>query len=78
MLDISQVKLKDCKKTAQTNPSSSFGSSGGKPNPSWLEELAEKQANRKSLGIMEEIKNVDRKSKKTEHEVEKVGLSQTG
>jgi hypothetical protein len=51
MLDITQVKLRD---SAKSNIKSNSPGSGGKP--SWLAELSQKQAKRKSLDLVEEPK----------------------
>ena len=51
MLDITQVKLRD---SAKSNIKSNSQGSGAKP--SWLAELSQKQAKRKSLDLVEEPK----------------------
>ena len=53
MLDTSQVKLREFKKASKIMTKSSSPISGSKP--SWLEELSKKQANRKSLGVVEDV-----------------------
>ena len=76
MLDFSQVKLREFKKPTKTNPNSSSPSSGGKP--SWLEELSNKQANRK-VEVGEEPKKKEKFSRsQSEDKEDKVESRNTG
>jgi len=59
LLDITQVKLKDSSKTSKSLGKPSSPTVGSKP--SWLAELSQKQASRKSLDVIEQTKKVEKK-----------------
>ena len=77
ILDFPQVKLREFKKPTNTNPTSSSQSSGGKP--SWLEELSNKQAKRKSVEVGEEPKKKEKyRRSQSEDKVDKGKSRNTG
>jgi len=75
LLDITQVKLRDSSKTAKLQIKSSSPTPGGKP--SWLAELSQKQAKRKSVDVLEEPKKEKSISRSKSEYTSKSGESTT-
>ena len=75
LLDITQVKLRDSSKTVKPYIKSSSPTPGGKP--SWLAELSQKQAKRKSVDVLEEPKKEKSISRSKSEYTSKSGESTT-
>ena len=73
ILDITKVKLRD---SAKSNIKSNSPGPGGKP--SWLAELSQKQAKRKSLDLVEEPKKERFGRSKSEYKVKAGEFKTTG